>query len=139
MATATAIDDLFLHNIINIMVNKELKWAINTRTGLKRQLPPSIYNNPFRMKSRDWQLIETPPHEETETFEPVGVNIPGQENSGLIPEPEITADYSEKSQEPEPQTEYEVPVYTESSEPEAPQQKPEKKSSIKPKPKSKNK
>lgn len=52
----------------------ELKWAINKISGRKTQLPPKIYNNPFRMNSGNWQIIEAPV--EFKPTAPVSVNIP---------------------------------------------------------------
>lgn len=37
-----------------------LKKAMTMKTGRVAMLPPSIYNNPARMKSGQWVLIETP-------------------------------------------------------------------------------
>lgn len=38
-----------------------LKKAVSMKTGRQAMLPPSIYNNPLRMESGGWVLIETPP------------------------------------------------------------------------------
>ena len=38
-----------------------LKKATSMKTGRVAMLPPSIYNNPSRMASGGWVLIETPP------------------------------------------------------------------------------
>lgn len=38
-----------------------LKKATSMKTGRVAMLPPSIYNNPNRMASGGWILIETPP------------------------------------------------------------------------------
>lgn len=38
-----------------------LKKATSMKTGRVAMLPPSIYNNPSRMASGGWILIETPP------------------------------------------------------------------------------
>lgn len=38
-----------------------LKKAVSMKTGRQAMLPPSIYNNPVRMQSGGWVLIETPP------------------------------------------------------------------------------
>mgnify|MGYP000223627684 CR=1 FL=1 len=38
-----------------------LKKAQSLKTGRVAMLPPSIYNNPIRMASGQWVLIETPP------------------------------------------------------------------------------
>ena len=38
-----------------------LKKAQSLKTGRVAMLPPSIYNNPIRMTSGQWVLIETPP------------------------------------------------------------------------------
>lgn len=38
-----------------------LKKAVSMKTGRQAMLPPSIYNNPLRMQSGAWVLIETPP------------------------------------------------------------------------------
>lgn len=38
-----------------------LKKAISMKTGRTAMLPPSIYNNPNRMQSGGWVIIETPP------------------------------------------------------------------------------
>lgn len=38
-----------------------LKKAVSMKTGRQAMLPPSIYNNPLRMQSGGWVLIETPP------------------------------------------------------------------------------
>jgi len=38
-----------------------LKKAVSMKTGRQAMLPPSIYNNPIRMNSGGWVLIETPP------------------------------------------------------------------------------
>jgi len=40
-----------------------LKKATSMKTGRVAMLPPSIYNNPARMASGGWVLIETPPRE----------------------------------------------------------------------------
>ena len=40
-----------------------LKKATSMKTGRVAMLPPSIYNNPSRMASGGWVLIETPPIE----------------------------------------------------------------------------
>jgi hypothetical protein len=38
-----------------------IKKAMSMKTGRVAMLPPSIYNNPARMASGGWVLIETPP------------------------------------------------------------------------------
>jgi len=53
----------------------ELKKAVNTVTGITRELGPHIYNNRFRMKSGNWQLIETPDPIDTDMI-PVMANVP---------------------------------------------------------------
>lgn len=40
---------------------EHLKKATSMKTGRVAMLPPSIYNNPLRMESGGWVLIETPP------------------------------------------------------------------------------
>lgn len=68
---------LFLHKLINMAYKEdELKWVINTATGLKRQIGPNIYNNQFRMRSGNWRIIEAPP--ELVKLEPVTVNVPSE-------------------------------------------------------------
>jgi len=82
---ANKCDGLFLHQIINTM--SELKKAVNTVTGITRELGPNIYNNRFRMKSGNWQLIETPDPIDTDMI-PVMANVPGN----IKPQYEIPAD-----------------------------------------------
>ena len=52
------------------------------KTGRQAMLPPSIYNNPIRMQSGGWVLIETPPKPDI---------IQVEENTFVIVAPNQTA------------------------------------------------
>ena len=42
------------------MESREPKWAYNTVSGFKRQLPFQIYSSPAKMKRGNWMLINNP-------------------------------------------------------------------------------
>lgn len=52
----------------------QFKLARNTRTGKTQRIPPSIWGNQTRMRTRNWVLVEAPP--EDQHTDPVSVNIP---------------------------------------------------------------
>lgn len=52
----------------------QFKLARNTRTGKTQRIPPSIWGNQTRMRTRNWVLVEAPP--EDQHNDPVSVNIP---------------------------------------------------------------
>ena len=48
--------------------NLQLKMAVSMKTGRKALLPPTIYNNPIRMQTGGWMIIDKPNENENPLF-----------------------------------------------------------------------
>lgn len=49
----------------------DLKKAYSSRTGRTAQLPPAIYNNPIRMRSGGWEILDDMGNVTTPPVEPI--------------------------------------------------------------------
>lgn len=71
--------------------DEELKLVYNTKTGRRIKVGPNIWNNPFRMRSGNWKIIEEPKQSCTGCAA-VSVNMPEAKKSEPVVTVEIPSD-----------------------------------------------